>query len=220
MSQWIINDIELYLELSQSLKEVYDRLSPSMKELHDTLEQLNRDIEVDLKESIDQQKKISKEEKDEESRLKQKIEALKGIKSQLEMLFMKNRILQTNHNECSSLLVKAENILNSFTEIGTRYFQLQANVSNHSSSMNATSRIKNNPSMRLLGDTFHFTKESNLDASALESIERNVINSSEQGNKISIDRISQSDFNLLEKNGYTIQEVKPNEFSAYKTIDD
>ena len=71
----------------------------------------------------------------------------------------------------------------------------------------------------MLGNTFHFSTDQRLSQLSIQKLELEIKNSRQKGNKISIDNVSQLDFDLLKKQGYSIQEIKPNEFSAYKKID-
>ena len=51
---------------------------------------------------------------------------------------------------------------------------------------------------------------------AVEAKQNNTGASS--SSKVSLGNISQSSFSLLEKNGFTIQKIGPNEFSAFKEL--
>jgi hypothetical protein len=73
------------------------------------------------------------------------------------------------------------------------------------------------------GDAFHFNldKTSQVNQHMLDAI----LNQAKQNNtgsssasKVSLGNISQSSFSLLEKNGFTIQKIGPNEFSAFKEL--
>jgi hypothetical protein len=47
---------------------------------------------------------------------------------------------------------------------------------------------------------------------------KSVNQGSQKANKISFSEVSQSSFSILEKNGFTIQKIEPNKYSAYKEI--
>jgi hypothetical protein len=55
-----------------------------------------------------------------------------------------------------------------------------------------------------------------LDAILNQAKQNNTGSSS--ASKVSLGNISQSSFSLLEKNGFTIQKIGPNEFSAFKEL--
>jgi hypothetical protein len=218
MSQWNINDIKLYGQLVTTISLVSNQLPTVMREGKDCLDQLYRDIQVDLKESIDQLQNLSEEDHEEKSRLKQKIESLKGLLSHVNMMHSSFRTLETKNADFTKMGEKAESILTEFTQIGSVYLNLRTNGSNDSGNTSRNPNVSLNKEIRLLGDTFHFSKQNNLSQMTIDSLERDIKNSHQKGHKISIDKVSQSDFSLLEKNGYTVQEIKANEYSAYKTI--
>ncbi|MCE2711729.1 MAG: hypothetical protein LW688_04220 [Cryomorphaceae bacterium] len=218
MTQWVISDIMLYEQLAKTIDGVAQQLPSISEQNRDCLEQLRRDIEVDLKESIDQLSNLSKEDHEEKSRLNQKIETLKGLLSQTDMMLSRFRNLEGHHTEFMKLGQKAQSILNTFSQLGSSYLKLRAHGGSNVSNNKGISQNKMIKGVRLLGDTFHFSKQNNLSQLTLQSLENDIKNSPQKGNKISIDKVSQSDFDLLEKNGYTIQQIRANEFSAYKTI--
>ena len=218
MSQWIINDIKLYSSLAQTLNEIGQQLPAIINESKTCLEQLHRDIEVDLKETSGQLKKTPKENPEEDSRLNQKIMSLKTILSSTEMLLNEHKSLESKTMDTNLLIQKGGVILQSFEQIGQTYLNLN---SNNNSSTNSTGELNTRrmDDVRLLGTTFHFSTDQRLSQFSLQKMELEIKNSRQRGNKISIDNVSQLDFDLLKKQGYSIQEIKPNEFSAYKKID-
>jgi hypothetical protein len=218
MSQWIINDIKLYSSLAQTLNEIGQHLPAIINESKTCLEQLHRDIEVDLKETSGQLKKTPKENPEEESRLNQKIMSLKTILSSTEMLLNEHKTLESKTMDTNSLIQKGGVILQSFEQIGQTYLNLNTH---NNSSTNSTGELNTRKldDVRLLGNTFHFSTDQRLSQFSLQKMELEIKNSRQRGNKISIDNVSQLDFDLLKKQGYSIQEIKPNEFSAYKKID-
>ena len=218
MSQWMINDIRLFGAFAETLNLIRQQLPTIINESKSCLDQLHRDVEVELKESSGQLKKISKENHEEDSRIRQKIMSLKTILSSAEMFLIEHKNLESKTMDTNSLIQKGEVILRSFEEIGQTYLNLNKN---NSSSTNSTGDLKI-PSMndiRLLGNTFHFSTKQRLNQFSLQKLESEIKNSRQIGNKISIDNVSQLDFDILKKQGYSIQEIKPNEFSAYKKID-
>jgi hypothetical protein len=218
MSQWIINDIKLYNSLAQTLNLIGQQLPIIINDSKTCLEQLYRDIEVDLKESNGQLKKIPKEDYEQASKLRQKIMSLKTILSSTEMLLNEHKTLESKTMDTNSLIQKGGVILKSFEQLGQTYLNLNKNNSS-STNLNGDLKIPSMNDIRLLGNTFHFSTDQRLNQFSLQKLESEIKNSHQIGNKISIDNVSQLDFDILKKQGYSIQEIKPNEFSAYKKID-
>ena len=218
MSQWIINDIKIYNSLAQTLAAIGKQLPSIINESNDCLDQLHRDIEVDLKESTGQLKKLPKEDAEQAGKLRQKIMSLKTILSSAEMLLNEHKTLESKTMDTNSIIQKGTAILQSFEQIGQTYLNLNAN---NNSFTNSTGELNTRrmDDVRLLGNTFHFSSDQGLSQFSIQKMELEIKNSRQRGNKISIDNVSQLDFDLLKKQGYSIQEIKPNEFSAYKKID-
>ncbi len=218
MSQWIINDIKIYNSLAQTLSLIEQQLPTIINESKKCLDQLHRDVEVDFKESSGQLNKLPKEDAEQGSKLRQKIMSLKSILSSAEMLLNEHKTLESKTMDTNSIIQKGTAILQSFEQIGQTYLNLNAN---NNSSTNSTGELntRSMDDVRLLGNTFHFSTDQRLSQFSLQKMELEIKNSRQRGNKISIDNVSQLDFDLLKKQGYSIQEIKPNEFSAYKKID-
>ena len=159
--------------------------------------------------------------KNEESSKNQKLGELKNALSSLEHLQIRFNSKETQFNKTISDTQKGKQILNQFYEIAIKYvaYPKDGNTISKGNAQNKnTNNNKNFKGGKLIGDTFHFEKDGNLSQLKLDEIENNVKNTSEKGHKISINNISQFDFSMLEKNGYTIQKIESNEFSAYKNI--
>jgi ribulose bisphosphate carboxylase small subunit len=159
--------------------------------------------------------------KKEESGKNQKLGELKNAYSSLEHLQIRFNSKETQFNKTISETQKGKQILNQFYEIAIKYVsypKVVNTISKGNSQNNKTNNTKNFKGGRLIGDTFHFEKDQYLSQLKLDEIENNVKYTFEKGHKISINNISQSDFSILEKNGYTIQKIESNEYSAYKNI--
>ncbi len=113
---------------------------------------------------------------------------------------------------------RSKNSLKAFESFALKYLDLTkfSNVIPQTG-LNAFSLDHSGLNIRYSGETFHVSKNGQIDQQFLSSLEEHVKSSTQTCNKISIDQVSSSEFDLLKGRGYTILELGPNEFSAYKT---
>lgn len=161
--------------------------------------------------------------KSEEIQKSQKLEELKNALSTLGHLKIRFVSKETQLTKKISDSKDGQQKLKAFHDFAVKYMAFPKNGGNYV--YNDTSQTGNSrdfsvfKGVKKIGDTFHYSNDGGLSQYKVDEIERNIKNSSEKGNKISINNISQSDFSVLEKNGYTIQKIDANEFSAYKNIE-
>ncbi len=233
-----INDLTVFGELKRGIGQLGQRLPSIVSNTNTGLESLKRDITVDIKETeqeIEKQKKLasqaennpnqgsSKGQDDPKaklSKLNQKLGVLKNSLSAVEHLMIRSRQLKTKADDILTSTPKVCHILDSLEAVAREYLQLPASyVSGTNLTGGGTDYgNKSNSEIRMLGDTFHFTKGSQLSQMQINDLELQAKQNITKGNKISIDKVSSLDFNLLEKNGYKIQQIGPNDFSAFKMI--
>jgi hypothetical protein len=239
MSDIKINDLTVFGELKRGIGQLGQRMPGIVTNTNTSLESLKRDIVVDIKETeqeIEKQKKLasqaennpkqesSKGQEDPKakvSKLNQKLGVLKNSLSSVEHLMIRSRQLKTKADDMLTSISRANQVLDSLEAVAREYLQLPATNVSRSNLIGRETENGNYPSsdIRMLGDTFHFTKGSQLGQMQIDNLERQAKQNTTKGNKISIDKVSSLDFNLLEKNGYKIQQIGPNDFSAFKMID-
>jgi len=175
-------------------------------------------------ESSQNQKPSLVDLKKSETNNSQKLQELKNTLSELEHLKIR---FDGKVSQITKAIADARNgqqILKQFHEIALKYLAFPKHIENHLQRDTFQISNKNNfnviNDIKQIGDTFHYSNnDGGLSQFKVNEIERNIMNSSEKGRKISIDNISQSDFSVLEQNGYTIQKIDANQFTAYKNIE-
>jgi hypothetical protein len=232
-----IKDIRVFSELEKGLSSVNQQIAPALDAAENSLRSFIHDLEVDLKESQTSVQKIGKQsdavksgnatdkpaQEQELSReagmLNQKIQELKSYISTSELLLVRFDTLKRKSDDMRISAEKGCAALGSFQELAQRYLKVPSSNGNSSITSGSVSQYSDNYKLRELGDTFHFTSKGTISQFDLHHLENQVKSEVNKGNKLSIDGISQSDFAILESNGYTIQQIRPNEYSAFKTVE-
>jgi len=235
ISPRVLSGVKLHVE--KNIKDIYVDIKETENEINDLKNQqrqAQQSAELQLNSNTSNESGTSQEHNqpegpssDElkilENQKNQKLQELKNALSTLEHLKIRFTTKETQFNKIISDSRNAKQILNAFYEIGMKYISFPNNNSNNSFDKNNQSLNENKfnifNDVKRVADTFHFEASGSINQSKIDEIERNIKNSSEKGNKISIDNISQSDFTMLEKNGYTIQKIDANDYSAYKNVE-
>jgi DNA repair exonuclease SbcCD ATPase subunit len=242
MTNLKIKDIGIFQEIVNNINQVVDIAPQLMKEVNKTLEDLKRDLLTNMNETKNEIKTLDaeirelgqanqeggqndsqvRELRDKLNYLNIRLQDLQNSSSKLDHII---NLFKRSENKLIVMLSKMPNAiskLNAIQQISQKY--LKINSSGIDSGNNQSTRQNNgNEStiINVLGDTcnvkFKFGK--NITEMDLNAIENKLKSSDFKGNKISIDHVSQSDFNVLQKNGFTINKNGPNDFSAFKTID-
>jgi hypothetical protein len=241
MSDIKINDITVFGELKRGIGMISQRMPGALSNTGSSLEGLKRDLLVDIKETeqeIDKQKRAAAQAEKEKSQgggeavakenqvpranmsqLNAKLGALKNAFSNIEHLLIRFRQLKTKEGEVLSTIPKANLALDELEQIARVYLQMPATKTGYSNfSTNGGDGYSTGSDIRMIGDTFHFTRGSQFEQMQIDKLELQAKQNNIKGNKISIDKVSSLDFSLLEKNGYQIQKIGPNDYSAYKMI--
>lgn len=242
MTNLKIKDIGIFQEIANNINLV-DKIAPQlMKEVNKALEDLKRDLFTNMNETRIEIKTVNaeirelgqanqeggqndsqvRELRDKLNYLNIRLQDLQNSSSKLDHII---NLFKRSENKLIVMLSKMPNAiskLNGIQQIAQKY--LKINSSGIDSGNNQSTRQNNgNESIQIkvLGDTCNvkFKVGKNITEMDLNAIENKLKSSDFKGNKISIDHVSQSDFNVLQKNGYTINKNGPNDFSAFKTID-
>jgi hypothetical protein len=218
----IFTDIKETENEIKDLKNQLREAQQSAENQSNSTSQNSNGINTELTQSIDSNGPSIDELRSQLSQKNQKLQELKNALSTLEHLKARFINKESQFNKTISDSKNAKQILNSFYEVGLKYVAFSNNNLNNSIDRNSQNGNQNNfkifKDIERVGNTFHFRAKGGLSQSKVDEIEREIKNSSEKGNKISLDNISQSDFSMLEKNGYTIQKIDANDYSAYKNI--
>jgi hypothetical protein len=242
MSDIKINDITVFGELKRGIGMIGQRMPGALSNTGSSLEDLKRDVLVDIKETeqeIEKQKRAAAQAEKEKSQgggeaiakgnedpranmsqLNAKLGALKNAFSNIEHLLIRFRQVKTKEGDVFSTVSKANLALDELEQIARAYLQMPATATGYSNSGgNGGDGYSPSSEIRMVGDTFHFTRGSQLGQMQIDKLEQQAKQHNIKGNKISIDKVSSLDFSLLEKNGYKVQKIGANDYSAYKMIE-
>ena len=141
---------------------------------------------------------------------------IKGLGQRVQQLKGELNTHVMGSNKGIQALIEFENIANKYLQ----YRRLNERAS-------ATTDLANNVHQKglnteITGNTLHVKKLNNLSQRDInevteEAVKYNLFNNNKIL-KVSISKVSKLDFNVLEQNGFTIQELAPNEYSAYKEL--
>ena len=233
-----IKDIHVFSELKEAMAQLEMQTSPVVSTTEECLREFHRDLEIDLKESLTQLRELQSSAQEaasgddldkasqahnfgeEISRLNQKIQELKSSIGTTEHLLIRSGSLARKIADMTQSTAKAHIALQTFEQISLRYLKLSSlNTQGSANTGNGSHTTFNSGQLMLVGDTFHFSKQNSISTIDIQRMENNIKSGNRNGNKLSIDGVSQSDFTMLENNGFTIQKIGPNDYSAFKTIE-
>lgn len=242
MTNLKIKDIGIFQEIANNINQVVNIAPQLMKEVNKALEDLKRDLFTNMMETKNEIKTVDAEIRElgqADKEAGQNDSQVRELRDKLNYLNIRLQDLQNSSSELDHILTQFKHTnekfegmlskmpnaiskLNGIQQISQKY--LKINSSGIDSGNNQSTRQNNgNESyiIKVLGDTCNvkFKVGKNITEMDLNTIENKLKSSDFKGNKISIDHVSQSDFNVLQKNGYTINKNGPNDFSAFKTID-
>jgi len=242
MTNLKIKDIGIFQEIANNINQVVDIAPQLMKEVNKALEDLKRDLFTNMMETKNEIKTLDaeirelgqanqeggqndsqvRELRDKLNYLNIRLQDLQNSSSKLDHILTQFKHTNEKFMGMLSKMPNAISKLNAIQQIAQKY--LKINSSGIDSGNNQSTRQNNgNESyiIKVLGDTCNvkFKVGKNITEMDLNAIDNKLKSSDFKGNKISIDHVSQSDFNVLQKNGFTINNNGPNDFSAFKTID-
>jgi hypothetical protein len=155
--------------------------------------------------------------------LKNKHQELVNAQSTIDHLIFQVKQCESKISQKIAESKKGLDALVQFEEIAKNYLSISTNFigsSNYEHGKSNSTSTK--PKTELVGDTIHISKENNtinqMDIDSAMNNMKSVNQGSQKANKISFSEVSQSSFSILEKNGFTIQKIEPNKYSAYKEI--
>lgn len=238
MTDFRIRDIRIFGDLKDAMLKVKSNIKPVLDSSNEALQSFLRDLQIDLKESESQLNdlkdkaratsngnapdKVAKAQRycEETSQMDMKIQELKSSLSTTQHLLMRFDLLKRKMGDMEQITSMGVNALQSFEELGMRYLNI-TNTHRSGNNFNQTNVHSTNSGdqLRLVGDTFHFSKQHYISQMDIQRLESEIRTGGQAGYKLSIDGINQLDFSMLNSNGFTIQKIGPNDYTAYKTID-
>ena len=242
MTNLKIKELGIFQEIAQNINQVNTQAPQLLNMVSNALDGLNRELFTNILETKKEIKTIELEineiglankdgkqndnkEKELRNKLKylqDRLNDLQNSSSKLDHILNQFKRLQDKLMSMLSKMPNAVGKLNAIQQIAQNY--LNINSTGFDSAKIQSTRQDNGIApiqIKELGDTYNVKLKvgKTLNQGDLTAIESKLKLSDYKGNKISIDRVSQSDFNILQKNGYTINSNGPNDFSAFKNIE-
>lgn len=241
MTNLKIKDIGIFQEIANNINQVVDIAPQLMKEVNKALEDLKRDLFTNMMETKNEIKTVDAEIRElgqADKEAGQNDSQVRELRDKLNYLNIRLQDLQNSSSELDHILTQFKHInekftgmlskmpnaiikLNGIQQMAQKY--LKINSTGIDLGNNQPTRQNNGNESIIInerGDTYNvkFEVGKNITEMDLNTIENKLKSSEFKGNKISIDHVRHSDFNVLQKNGYTINKNGPNDFSAFKTI--
>ena len=242
MTNLKIKDLGIFQEIAQNINQVNTQAPQLLNMVSNALDGLNRELFTNILETKKEIKTIELEinelglvnkdgkqndnkEKELRNKLKylqDRLNDLQNSSSKLDHILNQFKRLQDKLMSMLSKMPNAVGKLNAIQQIAQNYLNINS-IGFDSAKIQSTRQDNGIAPIQIkeLGDTYHVKLKvgKTLNQGDLTAIESKLKLSDYKGNKISIDRVSQSDFNILQKNGYTINSNGPNDFSAFKNIE-
>jgi hypothetical protein len=241
MSDWIVRNPDVFVQLAKAITSACQNAPQQLHQFVQLLEQYKEALFTDLKETQtqvqqrnnevqDQKKngdwKQESEARGEESQLKQKEEELKSALSSINLMLTKMKSTESRILAMRTSSSTGISSLSQMESLARTYISGGAGHNGSSSAQKHTSSERHHDASNTLtkvGDAFHFKLDSTsqlnqhmIDALMQQAKQHNL--GAGSATKVSLGNVSQSSFSMLEKNGFTIQQIAPNEFSAFKEL--
>jgi len=241
MSDWIVRNPDVFVQLSKAITAACQDTPQHLNQFVQLLGQYNEALFTDLKETQTQIMQRKNEVQDhqaigdlkqentargEEYNLKHKEQELKSALSSINLMLTRmkateSRILtmRTSSSTGINALSQMEGLARNYISGGT------AHIGGNSERKRTSGDHQHDASNTLtkVGDAFHFKLDSSsqlnqhmIDTMMHQAKQNNI--GSGSATKISIGNVSKLSFSMLEKNGFTIQQIAPNDFSAFKEL--
>ncbi len=233
-----IRDIRVFPELREAMGKMSAQSNPLLVSAEESLQGFLRDLTTDLKESQTQLEELKDGAREasrgddpgkaaqaqkcgeEMSQMNQKIQELKSSIATIEHLLLRLDLMKRKMSDMTQTTQKAVGVLQQFEEIAMRYLKLSnLHKSNSPDSQTGSQFQSNAGNLRLVGDTYHFSKENSLSAMDIQRMENEIKSGGTKGNKLSIDGVNPLDFDMLKNNGFNVQQIGPNDYTAFKTFE-
>ena len=233
-----IRDIRVFPELREAMGQMIAQSNPLIDSAEENLRGFLRDLTTDLKESQTQLEELKDGAREasrgddpgkaaqaqkfgeEMSQMNQKIQELKSSMATTEHLLLRLDVMKRKMSDMTQTTQKAVGVLQQFEEIAMRYLKLSNIHQSGSTNTQTGSQFQSNAgNLRLVGDTYHFSKENSLSAMDIQRLENEIKSGGIKGNKLSIDGVNPLDFDMLKNNGFTVQQIGPNDYTAFKTFE-
>lgn len=241
MSDWIVRNPDVFVQLAKAITAACQNAPQQLHQFVQLLEQYQEALFTDLKETqtqVEQRKNEVQDQQEngdwaqeseargEESQLKQKEMELKSALSSINLMLTKLRSTESRIRAMRTTSSTGINALSQMESLARTYINGGAAHNGGRSDRNRTNVGQNqqvNNTLTKVGDAFHFKLDSTsqlnqhmIDAVMQQAKQNN--SGSGSATKVSLGNVSQSSFSMLEKNGFTIQQIAPNEFSAFKEL--
>jgi hypothetical protein len=221
-------------QIQQAIEEVLIDLNKDQLETEGSLMEKSKELEkLKSKTTASQDSKsnenLSQNIKEEQDK-QHEIERFKNYKQELiyaqENIKLMGQRVQQLKSELNNHVIgssKGLQALTEFADIANRYLQsgsLSAPI--NTTSVGSNDAHRKGVISEISGNTMHVKELDNINQlninNLIEEAENYNFYNNNKIKKVSISNVSQFYFNILEQNGFTIQELAPNDYSAYKEL--
>ena len=214
---------EVLVDLNKDQLETEGLLSEKTKEFKKLKSNTSNQQDSKSNENHSQNIKEEQEKQHEIHRLNTYKQELINAQANIKGLGQRVNQLRVEFNNHVHDSKKGINALLQLEQIAIEYLQIGINNYRNQHGVSPTSyELRKATNSEITGNTLHVKKLDNINQMVLneltdEAVKYNLFNNTKIL-KVSISKVSKLDFNVLEQNGFTIQELAPNEYSAYKEL--
>jgi chromosome segregation ATPase len=209
------------LETAQELKKKTEEIDGAEQQLENSKNDQNNPESNKNNDGSNQLAHVHQLKREQDD-LKQKEQGLKNALANINHLLHQVNQCENNILNRISETKKATSALSQFEALANQYINLttpSSTSSSSSSSSSSASTRTTNVNNELIGDTLHvnWDRGASINQTDLDRLEQSLGHGEMQkAQKISFSGFSQNDFVILKKNGYTIQPLGDNKYSAYR----
>ena len=211
------------LETAQELKKKTEEIKSAEQQLENSKNDQNNPESNKSNDGSNQLAHVHQLKREQDD-LKQKEQGLKNALANINHLLHQVNECEKNILNRISETKKATSALDEFEALANQYINLTtpssaSSSSSSSSSTGSSSTRTTNDNKKLIGDTLfvNWDRNASINQTDLDRLEQSLGHGEMQkAQKISFSGFSQNDFAILKKNGYTIQPLGDNKYSAYR----
>lgn len=214
---------EVLIDLNKDQLETEGSLMEKSKELEKLKSKTTASQDSKSNENLSQNIKEEQEKQHEIERFNNYKQELINAQAKIKGMGQRVQQLKSELNNHVIGASKGLQALTEFADIANRYLQ----SGSLSAPINSTSDGSNDAHRKgviseISGNTMHVKELDNINQlninNLIEEAEKYNLFNNNKIKKVSISNVSQFHFNMLEQNGFTIQELAPNDYSAYKEL--
>ena len=219
--------LELFQEIITNLEKDLLETKNEQKKVEQELKHQNKPSNSDNSKHASENSDNSGLEKRQEtqekkSHLEKREQALIHATTEIKQMLQKINALKKEFLGVQKQSTKGINALIEFEKLATMYLGINTSSGASSNKNTSSNNSTQNDPYELIGNTVHISNpntsinQRSIDNALQQAKTLNLGN--KNVNKVSFSNVPQTSFNVLKQNGFTIQQIEPNKFSAYKEL--